>query len=56
MRFEFESGTVSFYLSFIFVLFGESYLIVSWCAGGKCGMTCSDENRDRSRRSGAEDR
>jgi hypothetical protein len=31
-------------------------LLVSWCAGGRCGMTCSDEDRDRSRRSGAEDR
>jgi hypothetical protein len=25
-------------------------LIVSWCAGGRCGMACSDEDRDRSRR------
>jgi hypothetical protein len=31
-------------------------LLVSWCAGGRCGMTCSDEDRDRSRRPGAEDR
>jgi hypothetical protein len=31
-------------------------LLVSWCAGGKCGMACSDEDRDRSRRPGAEDR
>jgi hypothetical protein len=30
-------------------------LLVSWCAGGRCGMTCSDENRGRSRRPGAED-
>jgi hypothetical protein len=33
-RFEFESGIVLFYFSFIFVLFGESRLLVSWCAGG----------------------
>jgi hypothetical protein len=30
-RFEFESWTVSFYFSFIFVSFGESRLLVSWC-------------------------
>jgi hypothetical protein len=30
-------------------------LLVSWCAGGKCGMTYSDEDHGRSRRSGAED-
>jgi hypothetical protein len=46
-RFEFESGTVLFYFSFIFVSFGESCLLVSWCAGGRCGMTCSDEDRGR---------
>jgi hypothetical protein len=53
--FEFESGTVSFYFSFTFISFGESCLFVSWCAGGRCGMTCSDEDRSRSRRLGAED-
>jgi hypothetical protein len=31
-------------------------LLASWCAGGRCGMACSDEDRDRSRRPGAEDR
>jgi hypothetical protein len=31
-------------------------LLVSWCAGGRCGMTCSDEDRGRSRRPGAEER
>jgi hypothetical protein len=56
MRFEFESGTVLFCFSFIFVSFGESCLFVSWCAGGRCGMTCNDEDRGRSRRPGAEDR
>jgi hypothetical protein len=50
VRFEFESGIVCFVFSFIFVSFGESRLLVSWCAGGRCGMTCSDEDRGRSRR------
>jgi hypothetical protein len=31
-------------------------LLVSWCAGGRCDMVCSDEDRDRSMRPGAEDR
>jgi hypothetical protein len=56
VRFEFKSRTILFYFSFIFVLFGESCLLVSWGAGDRCDMTCSDEDRDRSRRSGAEDR
>jgi hypothetical protein len=56
VRFEFKSGIVSFWFSFIFVSFGESCLLVSWCAGGRCGMACSDEDRGRSRRPGAEDR
>jgi hypothetical protein len=55
-RFEFESETVSFCFSSIFVSFEESYLLFSWCAGGRCGMMCSDEYHDRSRRPGAEDR
>jgi hypothetical protein len=55
MRFEFKSGTVLFCLSFTFVSFGESLLLVSWCAGGRCGMACSDEDRGRSMRPGAED-
>jgi hypothetical protein len=55
-RFEFESGIVLSYFSFIFVSFGELSLIVSWRACGRCGMTCSDENCGRSRRPGAEDR
>jgi hypothetical protein len=54
--FEFESGTISLYFSFIFVLVGESCLLVSWCAGGRCGMACSDEDRGKSRRPGTEDR
>jgi hypothetical protein len=31
-------------------------LLVSWCAGGRCGMTFSDKNHGRSRRPGVEDR
>jgi hypothetical protein len=31
-------------------------LLVSWGAGDRCDMTCSDEDHGRSRRSGAEDR
>jgi hypothetical protein len=30
-------------------------LLVSWCAGGRCGMASSDEDHSRSRRPGAED-
>jgi hypothetical protein len=56
VRLKFESGIILFYFSFIFVLFRESCLLVSWCAGGRCGMACSDEDRGRSRRLGAEDR
>jgi hypothetical protein len=56
MRFEFESKTVSFVLLFIFVTFGESCLLVSWCAGGMCGMACSDEDHGKNRRPGVEDR
>jgi hypothetical protein len=55
-RFEFESGTISFCFPFIFVSFGESRLLVSWCAGGRCGMACSNEDRGRSRRPSAETR
>jgi hypothetical protein len=31
-------------------------LLVSWCAGDRCGMACSDEHRGRSRRASVEDR
>jgi hypothetical protein len=53
--FEFESGTFVCF-TFIFVSCGESHLLVSWCAGGRCGMVVNDEVSDRSRRPGAEDR
>jgi hypothetical protein len=55
VRFEFESRIVSFCFSFTFVSFRESRLLVSWYAGGRCGMSCSDEDCGRSRRPGAED-
>jgi hypothetical protein len=55
VRFEFDSGIVSFCFSIIFVLFGDSCLLVSWCASDRCGMVCSDEDRGRSSRPGAED-
>jgi hypothetical protein len=45
-----------FCFSFTFVSFGESRLLVSLCADGRCGMVCSDEYRDKSRRPGIEDR
>jgi hypothetical protein len=31
-------------------------LLVSWCASGRCGMACSDEDRGKSWRPSAEDR
>jgi hypothetical protein len=55
VRFEFESGIGSVVLPFTFGSFGESCLSVSSCAGGRCGIACSDEDRGRSRRPGAED-
>jgi hypothetical protein len=56
VRFEFESEIILFCFSFTFVSFGESCLLVSRCASGRCGMACSDEDRGRSRRPGVEDR
>jgi hypothetical protein len=53
-RFEFESGSVR--LFYLYPLFGESCLLISWCAGGMCDMTCSDEDRDSSIRPGTDDR
>jgi hypothetical protein len=55
VRFEFESGIVSFCFSFTFVSFRESGLLVSWCAGGRCGMACCDEDHGGSRTPGVED-
>jgi hypothetical protein len=31
-------------------------LLVLWCAGGKCGMVCSNEDHGRRMRPGVEDR
>jgi hypothetical protein len=42
--------------TFIFVLCGESCLLVSWCAGDSYDMACSDEDHGRSRRPGADNR
>jgi hypothetical protein len=56
MSFEFEFKIVLFYFSFIFISFGESRLLVSLWVGDRCSMAYSDENHDRSRRPGAEDR
>jgi hypothetical protein len=53
--FEFESEMFLVCFSFIFVSFGESRLLVSWCAGSRWGMACSDEDRGSSRRPGVED-
>jgi hypothetical protein len=39
----------------ISISFGESCLLVSWCAGDRYGMACSDEAHSRSRRPGVED-
>jgi hypothetical protein len=55
-RFELKSEIVSFCFSFIIVSFGESHLLVLWCAGGRCAVACNDEDRGRSRRPNAEDR
>jgi hypothetical protein len=41
--------------TFIFVLYRESRLLVSWCAGDRCDMAGSDEDHNRSRRPSVED-
>jgi hypothetical protein len=41
--------------TFILILYGESCLLVSWCAGSRCDMMSSDEDHVRSRRHSAED-
>jgi hypothetical protein len=47
---------ISIVLALFFVSLKNHVLLVSWCEGDRCGMTCSDEDHDRSRRTGAEDR
>jgi hypothetical protein len=54
MKFEFESGCFV-YFTFVFVLFGELRLVMSWCVGGRYSMAGSNEDRGRSRRPGDED-
>jgi hypothetical protein len=52
---------ILFYFSFIFFRL-ENHVCLSrgvqlaGCAGGRCSMACSDEDRGRCRRPGAEDR
>jgi hypothetical protein len=41
--------------SFYLVSFRESCLLHSWCAGARCGMACSDDDRVINRRPGVED-
>jgi hypothetical protein len=41
---------------FLSILCGESRLLVSWCAGDRCDMAGSNEDRDKSRRPSADDR
>jgi hypothetical protein len=53
--FEFESGTFLWFYLYLSSC-GESCLLFSWCAGDRCSMVSSDEDRGRSRRPGAEDR
>jgi hypothetical protein len=45
---------ITMVLPFISVSFGELCLLVSWCAGDRCDIACSDEDRGRSRRPDAE--
>jgi hypothetical protein len=56
LRFEFKSGIFPWFYPTTFVLCGESCLLVSWCAGGRCDMADNDEDLGRSRRPGADDR
>jgi hypothetical protein len=56
LRFEFESETIRWFYHIIFVSCGESWLLVSWCIDYRCNIVGSDEDLDRSRRPGAEDR
>jgi hypothetical protein len=40
----------------LFCSCGESRLLISWCAGGRCGIAGSDEDCGRTTRPGVEDR
>jgi hypothetical protein len=54
-RFEFESKTIRWFYTMIFVSCGESWLLVSRCVDDRCDMASSDEDLGRSRRSSAGD-
>jgi hypothetical protein len=54
-RFEFKSGTVLFYF-FLSLSHSENRVYLSRGVGNRCDKTCSDEDRGRSRRPGAEHR
>jgi hypothetical protein len=47
---------ISVVLLYYLCSYGESCLLVSWCAGGRCNMAGSIEDHDKSRRPGTEDR
>jgi hypothetical protein len=47
---------ISMVLLYYLCSYGESYLLITLCAGDKCDMEDSDEDHDKSRRPGAEDR
>jgi hypothetical protein len=53
--FEFKSETFQLFYLYLCSC-GESRFLVSWCAGGRCGMASGDEDRSRSRRPSVEDR
>jgi hypothetical protein len=53
--FEFKFGTFGCF-TFILVSCTELCLLISWCAGGRCAMVCSDEVHGRSTRLGADGR
>jgi hypothetical protein len=42
--------------TFIFILCGESHLLVSWCVGCRCDKAGTYEDHGRSRRPDADDR
>jgi hypothetical protein len=42
-------------LTYYLCSYGESCLLVSWCAGGRCDMAGSDEDCGRNMRLDAED-
>jgi hypothetical protein len=46
-----------FYFVFLLSLFHleNRVCFISWFAGDRCGITCNDEDRDRSRRPDVED-